>query len=240
MAKVTIVSKIPFLAGIAPVILLIVSPLLALAFVQFGNIPSDIKDEQVAAIKYADGVDVALFKMEWGRTQPDGVQIIVDQQRRFADYLDSAAHHVYTPEQQAKLAALAQEAKPTLDAFRHADPHDEVMNAKMRDLHTLVSDLENADEAALDQFSDAAKSRARQLAALVAAAGVLVPMICFALVWRLTQSVRADLRAIRTEVEAVAENPGAKEPSLARALAAIDQALIRQGFPKPNPMLADE
>ena len=240
MANVTVVSKIRFLAGIAPVILLIVSPLLALALVEFGNIPSDIKDEQLAAIRYAQGVDAALYKMEWGRTQPDGVQIVVDQQRRFADLLDSAARHLYTAEQHAKVEALAQAAKPTLDAFRHADPHDEVMNARMRDLHTMVTELENADEAGFDQYSDAVKSRARQLLVVVIIAGVLVPMICFALVWRLTQSMRADLRAIRTELESVAENPVAKEPSMARAFAAIDQALTRQGFPKPNPMLADE
>jgi hypothetical protein len=240
MANVTVVSKIRFLAGIAPVILLIVSPLLALALVAFGNIPADIKDEQLAATKYAEGLDAALYKMEWGRTQPDGVQIIVDQQRRFADYLDSAVHHVYTAEQHDRLGALVQAAKPTLDAFRHADPHDEVMNARMRDLHTAVTELENADEAALDQFSDAAKSRARQLLAIVIIAGVLVPMVCFALLWRLTQSTRADLRTIRTEFESVAENPVAKEPSIAHAIEAIDQALTRLGFPKPNPMLADE
>src|SRR2546430_5229583 len=54
-----------------------------------------------------------------------------------------------------------------LPIFRHADPHDDVMNAKMRDLHTMVSDLQSADEAALDQISDAAKTRARQLLAVV-------------------------------------------------------------------------
>jgi len=240
MANVTVVSKIRFLAGLAPVILLIASPLLALAFIEFGNIPSSIKDEQLAAIKYADGVDAALYKMEWGKTQPDGVQIVVDQQRRFADYLDSAAHHVYTADQQAKLTALAQEAKPTLDAFRHADPHDEVMNAKMRDLHTMVTDLENADEAALDQYSDTAKNRARQLLALVLITGVLVPTVCFALIWRLTQSMRAGLRSIRTEIENIAENSAAKDPSIVRAIETIDQALTGLGFPKPNPMLADE
>jgi hypothetical protein len=240
MANFTVVSKIRFLAGFAPLILLIVSPLLALAFIQFGNIPADIRDEQVSAIKYADGLDAALYKMEWGRFQPDGVQIIVDQQRRFADYLDSAAHHLYTDEQRAKVEALAQEAKPTLDAFRHADPHDDAMNAKMRDLHVMVSDLENADDAALEQYSEAARSRARQLLVVVIAAGIVIPMICFALIWQLTQSIRAGLRTIRTEVENVADVPGAKDPVIARMIEAIDQALTRLGLPKPNPMLSDE
>jgi hypothetical protein len=240
MANFTVVSKIRFLAALAPIVLLIASPLLALAFLEFGNIPSEIKDEQVAAFKYAEDADAALYKMEWGRFQPDGVQIIVDQQRRFADVLDSAAHHLYTDQQRAKVEALANEAKPTLDAFRHADPHDDVMIAKMRDLHTMVSDLENADDAALEQYSDAIKRRAHQLAVLVAVAGIAIPMTCFALIWQLSGSMRKELRAIRSEVENVAEGSGAKEPIFVRLIEAIDQALTKLGFPKPNPMLADE
>jgi hypothetical protein len=240
MAKVTVVSKIRFLAGLAPVILLIASPLLALALIQFGNIPADLRDEQVAAIKYAQGLDAALYKMEWGRSQPESVQIVVDQQRRFADFLDSAAHRVYTDDQRDKLAALAQAAKPRLDAFRHADPHDEIENAKIRDLHTMVTDLENADDAALDQYSEAMRSRTRLLVALVIVTGVLIPMACFAMVWLITHGVRADLRNIRVEIQSLEENPAAKEASVARAVQTIDQAITKLGFPKPNPMLAEE
>jgi hypothetical protein len=239
MANVTVVSKIRLLAGIAPVILLIASPLLALAFLQFGDIPADIRDENVAAIKYAQGMDAALYKMEWGRIQPDGAQIIVDQQRRFADFLDSSVHHVYTDEQRDKIAAIAQAAKPRLDEFRHADPHDDVMNAKIRDLHTMVSDLESADDAALDRYADTASRRAHQMAALAIVAGILIPIPCFALLWRLTQGVRTGMRTMRNELEAIAENPAARESSMARVIEAIDQALSSQGFPKPNPMLAE-
>lgn len=239
MANITVVSRIRFLAGIVPVILLIASPLLALAFLQFGEIPADIRDENVAAIKYAQGMDAALYKMEWGRMQPDGAQIIVNQQRRFADYLDSAVHHVYTDEQRDKIAAIAQAAKPRLDEFRHADPHDEVMNAKIRDLHVLVSDLQSSDDAALDRYADTASRRARQLVAIVIVVGILIPLTCFALLWRQTQSVRLDLRTMRTGLETIAENPAVKEASIAHVIEAIDQALTRQGFPKPNPMLAE-
>lgn len=239
MANLTVVSKVRFFAGIAPVVLLVASPVLALAFLQFGNIPADIKDDQVASIKFAEGMDAALYKMEWGRAQPDAAQIIVDQQRRFADYLDSAVHHVYTDEQRDKIGALAREAKLTLDAFRHADPHDDVINAKMRDLHAMVSDLESADEAGLEQYADAARSRARQLAAVVIVTGILIPMVCFVVLWWLTQPMRGDLRAIRDAIENVKETPMAAEPSIASAIETIDQALNRQGFLKPNPMLAE-
>ena len=239
MANLTVISKIRFFAGIAPVVLLAASPVLALAFLQFGNIPTDIKDDQVASIKYAEGMDAALYKMEWGRAQPDSAQIIVDQQRRFADYLDSAVHHVYTDEQRDKIGALAREAKLTLDAFRHADPRDDVINAKMRDLHAMVSDLESADEASLEQYADAARSRARQLAAVVIVTGILIPMLCFAVLWWLTQAVRIDFRAIRDELENVKESPAATDPSIASAIDTIDEALTREGFLKPNPMLAE-
>jgi hypothetical protein len=239
MANITVVSKIRFVAAIAPVILLFASPLLALGFIQFGNIPSEVRDEHVAAIKYAQGLDAALYKMEWGRMQPDGVQIIVDQQRRFADYLDSAVHHVYSEDQRDKIGAIAQAAKVRLDEFRHADPHDEVMNAKMRDLHVMVNDLESADDAALDQYAEAAEHRAHQLVAIVIVTGVLIPLICLAWLWMLTQRVRADLRAMRTELETVAETPTAREISIAPVFEVLDQALTRQGFPKPNPMLAE-
>ena len=240
MANVTVVSKLRFLAGLAPVVLLIVSPVLALAFLEFGNVPAELRDEQLAALRYAQNADAALYKMEWGRTQPDGVQIVIDQQRRFADLLDSAAHHLETADQRAKLQTLAEAAKSALDAYRHADPHDEAMTAKMRDLHTMVTELENADEAALDQYVDAAKSRARQMVAVVIVAGVVVPMICLAMVWTTTQSMRTDLRTIRSAIARVEENSAAKEPSIADAIAEIDQALTRQGYPKPNPMLAEE
>lgn len=240
MANITVVSKIRLLAGIAPAILLIASPVLALALIAFGNIPSDIRDDQLAAFKYAQGLDSALYKMEWGRTQPDGAQIVLDQQRRFADVLDSASEHIDTAEQRDRLAALAQAAKPTLDAFRHADPHDETENARMRDLHAMVTELENADETAIDQSADTARTRARQFAALAIIAGVAVPIGCFAILWRIIQGVRTELRSMRTELEGISDNPSAKEPSLARSISAIDAALERLGFPKPNPMLADQ
>jgi hypothetical protein len=238
MSNITIVSKIRFLAGLAPVILLLVGPILALAFSAFGSIPSTMKENQLAALGYAQGLDAALYQMEWGRTQSDGSQIVMDQQRRFADLLDSATHHVYTAEQGEKLEALAQAAKPTLDAFRSADPHDEAENAKMRDLHTMVTALLNADEAAIDSLSDAANGSARRFAALVIIAGIVLPMACFAVIWRFTAAMRTDLRAIRTQIERLAESSGAKDPSIAPALEAIDQAVTRLGFPKPNPMLA--
>jgi hypothetical protein len=239
MANITIVSKIRLLAGIAPLVLLIVCPFASLAFSAFGNIPATIKENQLASINYANGMDAALYKMEWGRTQPESTQIIVDQQRRFADMLDSAARNLYTADQREKLQTLAQAAKPTLDTFRHADPRDEAENAKMRDLHMMVTNLLNADEAALDQYSDLTINRARQFIVLIVISGVLLPIVCYAVIWRFTETVRTDLRTMRAQLEKVEEQPGVKDPAIAPEIDAIDQTLTRMGFPKPNPMLAE-
>jgi len=237
MANITIVTKLRLLAGIAPIILLIVGPLLAVAFSAFGSIPQMMSDNEIASLRYAQGLDVALYKMEWGRTQPEGAQIVLDQQRRFADLLDSAARHVATSDQRDKVAALAQAAKPTLDALRTADPRDEAVNARMRELHTKVSDLVNADDAALTRFSANSENQARQFIVLVLIAAVLLPLVCYAVIWRLTQAIRIDLQAVRRSLEKMTERPDA---STAQDLGEIDQALTRLGFPKPNPMLAQE
>ena len=238
MANITVITKVRFLAGIAPVVLLIVAPFLAVAFSAFGSIPSMMMDNEIAELRYTQGLDVALYKMEWGRTQPEGGQIVLDQQRRFADLMDSAARHLATADQRDKLAALAQAAKPTLDALRTADPHDESVNSRMRDLHSKVSDLMNADDAALARFAENSENQARQFIVLVLIAGILLPLVCFAVIWRLTQGIKSDVQAIRRSLEKLAERP--TDASTAPEMQEIDQALTRLGFPKPNPMLAQE
>ncbi len=239
MERFTAVSKLRLLACIAPVVLLIVIPIVSLDFTHLGNLPADIHDHELAALRYAQGLDTALYKMEWGRSQPDAREIVTDQQRRFADLMDSEVHVVYTPEQHTKLKALADAAKPALDAFRTADPHDEAVNAKMRDLHVMVGDLINADDAALALFGQSVALQSRQYVVLVLIAGILLPMVCLAVIWRVAGTVGTDLRAIRTHLERIAERPQAQEPALASDLQAIDAALTQLGFPKPNPMLAE-
>lgn len=238
MSNITVITKLRFLAGIAPVVLLIVGPFLAVAFSAFGGIPSTMTDNEIAALRYAQGIDVALYKMEWGRTQPDGAQIVLDQQRRFADLIDSAARHVSTSDQRDKIAALAQAAKPTLDALRTADPHDESVNARMRDLHSKVSDLMNADDAALARFAANSENQARQFIVLVLIAAVLLPLVCYAVIWGMTQGMKTDLQTIRRSLDKLSERP--TDGSTAPDVQGIDQALTQLGFPKPNPMLAQE
>lgn len=239
MARFTVVSKIRLLACIAPVILLIVIPIAALAFTQFGSLPGDIREHELAALRYAQGLDTALYKMEWGRTQPDGHQIVLDQQRRFADLMDSEVHVIYTLEQHQRLEALVKAAKPTLDAFRAADPRDDSVNPRMRDLHVMVGDLMSADDEALAAFGERTAAQARQYAILLLLAGILLPAVCLVVIWRLTGGIGTDLRAIRSHLERIAERPAGKDPAVAPDLEGIDASLARLGFPKPNPMLAE-
>jgi hypothetical protein len=71
-------------------------------------------------------------------------------------------------------------------------------------------------------------------------ATVLIPWICFALLFRTAGDTRAALREIRGRVESLAGRQEAVAEGVQRELREIDAALARLGFPKPNPMLAEE
>ena len=240
MARITVITKIRFLAAVAPVVMLVAAPILALSFLGFGRLPDWMNNNEIAALRYAQGLNEALYKMEWGRTQPDGAQIVLDQQRRFAEMLDSAAQTAYTAGQRRSIDTLAGAAKPILDAFRKADPRDQSVDAGMRKLHVMVTDLLNADESALDGLAERSRARAREFAVLTVIATVLVPWICFALLFRIAGDTRAALREIRGRIESLAGRPEALAEGVQRELREIDAALDRLGFPKPNPMLAEE
>ncbi|HYA35992.1 MAG TPA: hypothetical protein VEF03_10240, partial [Candidatus Binataceae bacterium] len=164
MSRITIVTTLRFFAAIAPAILLVVSPVLALGILWLGSAPSAIRDVQVAALEDAQALDTALYKMEWGRTQPDSSQIVLDQERRFADMLDSAARVAVSQEQRDRIRALASASKPTLDALRQANPRDDSLDPKMRELHAMVTDLITAGDTALMQAADDARTQARRFA----------------------------------------------------------------------------
>ncbi len=238
MSNITIVTKIRFLAAIAPLVLAVVSPLAALAFSAFGSLPAAMNEEEIAALRDAQGLDNALYKMEWGRTQPNGLQIVLDQQRRFADLSDSATRHVYTAEQRDMVEALAQASKPILDDFRSANPHDEAMNARMRDLHTMITELQNADDSALATAAESSSIQAREFRVLILIAGLGVPIVCLALIWRLTGTAWTALHSMRDHLERISERPAARDAAMAADLEAVGEALTGLGFPKPDPMLA--
>ncbi len=240
MSRITIVTKIKFLAAVAPVVMLVAAPILAMAFSAFGGMPAAMQNNEIAALSDAHGIDESLYKMQWGRTQPDGAQIVLDQQRRFADLMDSAATSAYTAEQRSAVNALAAAAKPILDAFRKADPRDPSVEPGMEKLHALVINLINADETALTRVAHAIQSRAREFAILTLIVALVIPWICFAILFRIAGQGRVEMRAIRARVQSLAESPQATAKGVEREIEEIDASLTRLGFPKPNPMLAEE
>ena len=94
------------------------------------------------------------------------------------------------------------------------------MNAKMRDLHTMVTDLENADEAALDQYAEAVRSsgasadRARHRHGSRRSDNLFRDGVDAH-----AEHARAICARFAVELETVADNPAAKEASIARAIA---------------------
>ena len=67
MNNLTIVTRLRFAAAITPAILLIVALVVTGSLHDFGGAPRDIYDNQYAASRAAQGMENALYKMDWGR-----------------------------------------------------------------------------------------------------------------------------------------------------------------------------
>ncbi|MHB8383073.1 MAG: hypothetical protein ACYDC3_12140 [Candidatus Binataceae bacterium] len=240
MTRVTISTKLRFMAVIAPIILLIAAPILALSFYGFGAMPVMLHDNQYAALEAARGMENALYKMDWGRTQPDGMQIVQDQQRGFVGWVDAARAHATTRTQLDAVEKIAEAANPIFDALRAAEPGDDSLEPRLRDLQGLVADLVSADDAAMLTIADRVQARAQVMIILTVVAAVIVPWLCVIGILRTTSGADAALREIRRGVGHIADRAGVSPaPELAQDLSVIDTRLAELGYPKPNPMLAE-
>jgi len=235
MNNLTITTRLRFVAAIAPAILLIVAALIVGAFHFFGTMTRAIHDNQYAAARSAEGMANALYRMDWGRSQPDSAQIIMDQQRGFISEIEIARAHMVSREQAERIEKIANDAKPLFEAMRTAQPGDDSLEPRLRDLQGTVADLMSVDDAMLLAAAASAESTARTMIAITIIGVVVVPWICFIVIARLTGRLYADLREIRRRFEALAERSELPEGD-ARA---VDEALTELGFPKPNPMLAE-
>src|SRR5258705_9931167 len=112
MNNLTITTRIRLVAAISPAILLIVAALIVGAFHYFGTMTRAIHDNQYAAARSAEGMENALYKMDWGRSQPDSSQIIMDQQRGFIAEIETARTHMGSREQAERIEKIANDAKP--------------------------------------------------------------------------------------------------------------------------------
>jgi hypothetical protein len=235
MNNLTITTRIRFVAAIAPALLLIVAALIVGAFHFFGTMTRAIYNNQYAAARAAEGMENALYKMDWGRSQPDSSQIVIDQQRGFIAEIETARTHMGSREQAERIEKIANDAKPLFEAMRTAQPGDDSLEPRLRDLQGTVADLMSVDDAMLLAAAANAEYTARTMIAITIVGVVVVPWICFLVIARLTGRLYADLREIRRRFDALAERSELPEGD-ARA---VDEALIELGFPKPNPRLAE-
>jgi hypothetical protein len=235
MNNLTIVTKLRFTAAIAPAILLILAAVIAGAFHVFGMLPQAIYENEYAAARAAAGMENALYKMDWGRTQPEASQIVMDQQRGFISEIEVARQHISSTEQAERIEKIANDARPLFDAMRTAAPGDDSMEPRLRDLEGTIADLTSVDDAALIAVASNAQSQARTMIAITLIGLVAVPWICFVVITRLSGNLYAELKTIRARVNVMAEG----EPAPSEDAKVFDESLTNLGFPKPNPMLAE-
>ena len=235
MNNLTIVTRLRFIAAIAPAILLIAAAVIAGALHTFGSLPREIHENEYAAARAAAGMENALYKMDWGRTQPDASQIVMDQERGFISEIEIARQHIANREQAERIEKIANDARPLFDAMRTASPSDDSLEPKLRDLQGCVADLMSLDDAALIAVADSAESQARLMIAITIVALVAVPWICFVVIMRLSGNLYRELKEMRHRIDGLAEHA----PTASDDISLLDQALTKLGFPKPNPMLAE-
>jgi len=235
MNNLTIVTRIRFIAAIAPAIVLIAAAVIAGALHVFGALPREIHENEYAAASAAAGMENALYKMDWGRTQPDASQIVMDQQRGFISEIEIARQHIASRDQAERIEKIANDARPLFDAMRTASPSDDSLEPKLRDLQGSVADLMSLDDAALISVADKAESQARLMIVIAIVALVAIPWICFVVIARLSGSLYQELKEMRRRVDDLAEHA----PTPSDDISTLDEALTKLGFPKPNPMLAE-
>jgi hypothetical protein len=235
MTRFTILTKLRLVAATAPLLMVIAVPMLAMALYVFGAMPTVLNGDQLQALRAAHGMELALYKMDWGRTQPDGMQIVQDQQRRFVSWVAVARDHVETKAQFDALGRIVKTADPIFAAMRKAEPGDQSYEPDLVKLQGLISDLTNADDALLDEIASRAHTRAAVMIVILAVACFIVPWGCFAVLTRLCGGAQVALREIRHRLDDLLDRAG--EPG--EDLRAIDERMSELGFAKRNPMLAE-
>ena len=110
------------MAALAPAILLLAAAVIVGAFHFFGGLPGELHENEYAAARAAQGMETALYKMDWGRTQPDASQIVMDQQRGFISEIEIARNHIGSRDQAELIEKIANDARPLFDAMRTASP----------------------------------------------------------------------------------------------------------------------
>ncbi len=239
MSRISSTTKIRLFAAIVPVVMLVGAPFLALAFSRLGKLPASMRDNGIASLRCAAGLDSALYKMESGRSNSDGTGTVIEQQQRFAKLLDAAAQAASTNDQRRSIDKLAAASRPIFDSLRASDPSDSIAPG-MQQLHIMVANLVSADQAALASLSRRTQSRAHDFAMLTLVIALLLPWICFAATIGTSGRMHTELHEIRRRLANLNRRPEARNESSQREIQAIDAALTRLGFPVAKATSADD
>ncbi len=238
MVRIAVVTRIRFLALIAPLVMLLAAPFIAGGLYVFGGQIDSMRDRELTALRAAREMEVALYQMEWARTQHDRDQILIDQQRAFAHWLDLARDHAETSEQGQIITAIEQDADPLFGLLRSTAPGDENADRMARNLRARISDLIGAGDQVLIDLAAASRRAATRLIVVTLVAAVAIPWLCFAALYAAGGTLKAELRSMRDCAEHLRDRPAAALTA-DEDFNSIDQSLARLGFPRPDPMLAD-
>ncbi len=233
--RATIVTRLRILAVIAPVVLLLTAPFVMRGFYTFGDAIANLREHTLRARDAAHGMELALYQIESSPNHPEADEILLDQTRQFAHWLDLAQDRSETDRQRRQVAEVAQTADPVLRQLRTSGLsllRDPTFNGGLRELHAKINDLIAADDTTLIVDSEEAKLQANHLSIVAVITMLVVPWLTFIGQWRTCGRLNSSLRAARRQVEAAAA--GAREE-----LAALDTNLAELGYPKPDPRLAE-
>ena len=239
----SVVTKLRLVALILAVLLLIASALIVGGIYTLGQTVDILQARSLTARTAAQDMEVALYQIQWGLSRADGEQIVLDQRRQFEHAVAVAQDHVESDDQAALLQAITQQASVVFDRLKTAQQShggDEGFDHQMRELNGKVAELFSADEAVTNRYGQAAQQQARRMMATAAIAMIGVPWIGFVMISRLGGAIRIRLRTARQSLARLETRFSSVGLASDHDVRAIDTALAELGFPKPNPMLADE
>jgi len=239
----SVVTKLRLIALIAAVLSLLASVVVFGAVYALGQTVEILQARSLTASTAAQDMEVALYQIQWGLSRSDGEQIVMDQRRQFEHALAVAEDHAETDDEARLLQSITQQAKVVFDQLKAAQQSrggDEGFEHQMGELHGRVAELIAADEGATTRYGQAAEQQAKRVMTIAAIAMIAVPWIVFVMISQIAGALRTRLRIARQSLERLEPRFSSVGLTTDRDVAAIDTALAELGFPKPNPMLADE
>jgi hypothetical protein len=236
-----IVMRLRIAAATAPLVLFIAVPYLVVGLYSLGQSIEIARGHALAASDAARGMEVSLYRIQWGLGRSDGGQIVSDQRRQFGHWLELARDRAESDEQRRLIASIGDQASTLFGQLRPmaGSGRDEATERAMLDLHAAISDLISADDSMLIRTSERAQRQAGNMIVVALVAMVLIPWLAYAVVHRASGRLGSGLRAIRQHLEKLTLRAASTALAADPDLAAINEKLVELGCPKPDPMLAE-